>query len=197
MSAPDDPGVDPADQAGRADSADQAGRADLPGARLAWSLAQALRQRSATVATAESITGGALGELLSAPPGASETYLGGFVCYATELKQRLLDVSTETIRAHGVVSAECAVEMAEGARSVTGADYAVSTTGVAGPTGQEGKPVGLVFVAVAGPEGTASTRLSLHGDRTAVRAQACLEAVSAVIDALAPGDHGGAPASHG
>lgn len=133
------------------------------------------------VSTAESLTGGALGETLSAAPGASDTYLGGVVAYATSLKLSVLGVSEETVSRHGVVSAECAAEMAAGVRSLTGSDVSVSTTGVAGPAVQEGKPVGLVFLGVAGPRGVVTKELHLDGDRPAVRAAACREAISAVL----------------
>jgi PncC family amidohydrolase len=152
---------------------------------MAASLHAELVQRSATIATAESLTGGALGDLLSAAPGASESYLGGVISYATGLKQTLLGVSSGTVAAHGVVSAQCAAEMASGMRSLAGSDYAVSTTGVAGPTEQEGKPVGLVFVGVAGPGGVSTHEFRLSGERAQVRFQACKEAVAAVLETVA------------
>jgi nicotinamide-nucleotide amidase len=146
-----------------------------------------LLERGTTLATAESMTGGALADLVSAAPGASRTYLGGVVSYATEVKIRVLGVSSRTVDEHGVVSAECAVEMAEGARSALGADWAVSTTGVAGPTEQEGKPVGLVYVGVAGPGGAHSYELHLDGDRAHIRHQACLTAAHKVLERLVDG----------
>ncbi len=148
---------------------------------MASGLAAELLKRSAMISTAESVTGGALGDLLSAAPGASDTYLGGVVSYATDLKVRVLGVSQATVDEHGVVSAECAAQMAAGARSLTGSDYAVSTTGVAGPSEQEGKPVGLVYLGVAGPEGVSTTELLVAGDRAEIRDTTCLEAVSAVM----------------
>ncbi|HET9501616.1 MAG TPA: CinA family protein [Marmoricola sp.] len=158
---------------------------DLPDpVAMAASLQAELMKRSAMVATAESLTGGELGVLLSAAPGASETYLGGMVTYATAVKQRVLGVSEETVRTHGVVSAQCAAEMAVGVRSLLGADYAISTTGVAGPTEQEGKPVGLVYLGVAGPDGVSTKELHLDGDRARVRKLSCLEAMSAAIAVL-------------
>jgi nicotinamide-nucleotide amidase len=151
---------------------------------MAAALQAELLRRSAMLATAESLTGGELGVLLSAAPGASDTYLGGVVSYATEVKQRVLDVSAETVEKHGVVSAECAAEMATGVRSLLGADYAVSTTGVAGPTEQEGKPVGLVYVGVAGPDGVTTRELRLDGDRAEIRKLSCMEAMSAAMAAI-------------
>lgn len=155
-----------------------------PGGDL-WTMAEAVQaelfERGKMVATAESLTGGRLGDLLSAAPGASDCYLGGVISYATDVKRNLLKVSETTVEEHGVVSAECAEEMASGVRDLLGADYAVSTTGVAGPTEQEGKPVGLVFVGVAGPDGTRSARFEFDGERAEVREQA----VKAAIDLLA------------
>jgi nicotinamide-nucleotide amidase len=153
---------------------------------MAATLHAELLRRSAMIATAESLTGGALGDLLSAAPGASDTYLGGVVSYATAVKQKLLGVSDETVREHGVVSAECAAEMAAGVRALLGAEVAVSTTGVAGPTEQEGKPVGTVFVGVASDGGVRTTCLDLRGDRASIREQTCREAISAVLAELVP-----------
>jgi PncC family amidohydrolase len=143
-----------------------------------------LTERDATIATAESLTGGSLGDLLSAAPGASEAYVGGVVSYATSVKQRLLGVGNDIVERHGVVSAECAEQMARGVRELLGVDYAVSTTGVAGPTTQEGKPVGLVFIGVAGPDGVWSEELHLDGERPQIRDRTCLEAVRAALQAI-------------
>lgn len=148
---------------------------------MAAALHAELLARKAMLASAESLTGGRLGDLLSAAPGASDTYLGGVVSYATPVKKSVLGVSDATVEGPGVVSAECAAEMATGVRDLLGADYAVSTTGVAGPTEQEGKPVGLVFIGVAGPDGVTTTRLELDGDRAEIRERTCLEAVTAVL----------------
>ena len=148
---------------------------------MAASLHAELLRRSATIGTAESITGSGLGALMTAAPGASETYRGGVVSYATDVKQGLLGVSAETIEKYGVVSAECAREMALGTRSLLTCDYAVSTTGVAGPDSQEGKPVGTVFVAVADGVDVTVKELSLSGDRSEIRDASCREAVSAVL----------------
>lgn len=148
---------------------------------LASTLQAELFRRSQMLATAESLTGGRLGDVLSAAPGASDTYLGGVVSYATEVKQKVLGVSDETVEKHGVVSAECAEEMAAGVRDLVGADYAVSTTGVAGPTTQEGKPVGLVFIGVAGPDGVRSERFEFDGDRAEIREQVVKAAVDLVL----------------
>jgi PncC family amidohydrolase len=142
-----------------------------------------LRAGGHTVATAESLTGGRLAVRFTDVPGASETFLGGVVTYATALKASMLDVPAEVIE-RGVVSAECAKAMASGARGLTGASFGLSTTGVAGPASQEGKEPGTVFVAVSGPGILESFELHLDGDRTQVQDQACdelLRALSAIL----------------
>src|SRR6476661_652386 len=125
-----------------------------------------LRAGGHTIATAESLTGGRLAVHLTDVPGASETYLGGVVTYATEVKSSVLDVPAEVIEEHGVVSAECARAMATGARALTGASWGVSTTGVSGP--------GLLE----------AVRLDLEGDRQAVQEQTCVQALEALAAIL-------------
>jgi len=142
-----------------------------------------LRSRHETLATAESLTGGMLGDLLTAVPGSSVFFEGGVIAYASDVKVNLLGVSQRTVEKHGVVSAECAQEMAEGARKAIGATWAVSTTGVAGPDPQEDKPVGLVYLAVAGPRSTVR-ELQIEGDRATIRRQACEEALVALIQTV-------------
>lgn len=160
---------------------------------LAAALQAELIARSSMLATAESLTGGRLGDVLSAAPGASDTYLGGVVSYATEVKQSVLGVSEQTVSEFGVVSAECAAEMATGVRRLMGADYGVSTTGVAGPATQEGKPVGLVFVGVAGPSGVRTERFDFDGERAEIREQTMRAALDLVLEAVraAPSPSGG------
>jgi PncC family amidohydrolase len=139
-----------------------------------------LLDRDLTVATAESLTGGRLASLLTQNPGASATYLGGVVSYATSLKQDVLGVPASLIEEHGVVSAECAEAMARGVRDLTGATYGISTTGVAGPDSQDSKAPGTVYVAVAGPVGDTTVSLELSGDRASVQERTCEEALSAL-----------------
>ena len=148
---------------------------------LAALLHQELLARGETVACAESITGGGLSDLLSGTPGASATYVGGVVSYATRVKRDLLGVT-----AAQVVSADCASQLAAGVRTLLHSDWAVATTGVAGPERQDDKPVGTVYVGVAGPRGVQVHRLSLHGDRAEIRAEACRQAVQALLEELAP-----------
>jgi nicotinamide-nucleotide amidase len=143
-----------------------------------------LESGEATVASAESLTGGRLATIFSEVPGSSSTFKGGVVSYATEMKIEVLGVSEQIVDTHGVVSAECAEAMAQGVRSLTGATYGVSTTGVAGPAEQEGKPPGTVFVGVAGPGGVTAVSLELEGDRSAITHQTVEAALAALEDAL-------------
>ena len=142
----------------------------------AAALHEALVSRGQTVGCAESLTGGELAASLSGTPGASATFVGGVVTYATSLKRRLLGVT-----ATDIVSGECAVQMAAGARELLEADWVLSTTGVAGPDLQEDQPVGTVFVGLAGESSARFVRLALDGDRAAIRAGACAAAVELLL----------------
>ncbi len=130
-----------------------------------------LATRGETVALAESCTGGRIADLLTAASGASAYFLGGAVVYANEMKERWVGVQHETLLAHGAVSEPVAREMAEGALVVAKTTWAVSVTGIAGPTGgTPDKPVGTVFVALAGPDDTVCRRHQFLGDREQIRA---------------------------
>jgi nicotinamide-nucleotide amidase len=118
-----------------------------------------LTERKKTLALAESCTGGCIAHRVTNVPGASAVFLGGFVTYSNESKQKFLGVRAETLAAHGAVSETVAREMAEGARSQLGADFALAVTGIAGPGGgTKEKPVGTVFVGLAGEFGTVVER---------------------------------------
>jgi nicotinamide-nucleotide amidase len=145
-----------------------------------------LRETACTLATAESLTGGRLAAALTAVPGASASYRGGVVAYATQVKIDVLGVPESVVSSVGVVSAECASAMARGVRLLTGATYGVATTGVAGPSEQEGKPVGTVYVAVDGPQGGPTLVLELSGSRDQIVARTCDEALAALVS-LIPG----------
>ena len=149
-----------------------------------------LRDQGLLLASAESLTGGGLGARVTSVPGASAAYLGGVVSYATEVKQGLLGVPADVVERDGVVSAACAEAMAAAVRDLLGADVGVSTTGVAGPDPQEGKPVGLVYVGCADSRGVVAVEHHLSGDREAVRAAAVDAALAVVRDRLS-GQHGG------
>lgn len=123
-----------------------------------------------TLATAESCTGGMLGEIITAIPGSSRFYLGGVVSYSNELKEMLLDVPTKLINTHGAVSKEVAESMVIGLRQRTKADYAISITGVAGPDGgTEEKPVGTVFIGCASKSGIVTQKIFLPASRERIR----------------------------
>ena len=146
-------------------------------------LQKAILQSGRTVACAESCTGGLVAKLLTDLPGSSSVFRGGFVTYCNEMKETLLGVKRETLEKHFAVSAQTAEEMALGALERTGAEFAVSTTGVAGPSGDEsGKPVGTVYIAIAKrtPAGMEAKAAEYHfpGDRSAVREQAAREALA-------------------
>ena len=143
------------------------------------------RSRGLTLATAESCTGGLVGARLTSVPGSSEAFVGGIVAYGDEVKRSQLGVPAELIERHGAVSAEVAEAMAAGAREVLLADVAVSVTGVAGPAGgTPEKPVGLVHLHAACPDGGRSQRLDLPGDREAIRVRATASALHLVRELL-------------
>lgn len=152
------------------------------GARLEAELVQRLSAAGATVATAESCTGGLVAKLLTDVPGSSATVLGGIVAYANSVKTELLGVDPEALAREGAVSEVVAIQMAEGARVRAGAQFGLSTTGVAGPGGgTEDKPVGTVWTAIAGPDGVQARKLFLpNRTRELVR----LETAKALLDEL-------------
>ncbi len=143
-----------------------------------------LRDLGLSLATAESLTGGLLGATLTSVPGASAVFRGGIVAYATDLKERLLGVAGDVLREEGAVSRPTALAMAAGVRDATGADWALATTGVAGPDPQEGHPPGTVWLAVAGPQGSAARRCSFTGDREAIRDQSVAAALELLEEHL-------------
>ncbi len=143
-----------------------------------------LLERGATVAVAESLTGGLLGAALTSMPGASATFRGGLLVYATDLKETLGGVPGPLLDAEGPVSAEVGAAMAAGVRDRTGATYGVALTGVAGPDPQEGRAPGTVFVAVAGPAGGQVRSLRLTGSRDEIRSAAVDAALDMVRDVV-------------
>jgi PncC family amidohydrolase len=142
-----------------------------------------LRGTGTTLATAESLTGGLLGATVTAVAGSSDVYVGGVVSYAVSVKTAVLGVPEAVLRDHGVVSAECAAAMAEGARDLTAADLALSTTGVAGPGPHDGVAAGTVWIAAATASGTETRLLELGGDRDAIRRAACDAALALGLEA--------------
>lgn len=151
---------------------------DTNGRELAEVCHHKLIETGKTLAVAESCTGGRLADAFINYPGSSAYFIEGDVTYSNDAKMRRLGVSKETLDTVGAVSEECAREMAEGCRRHANADFALSTTGYAGPDGGEpGKPTGTVFIALASEEGTVVKRLNLFGDRDRIRHSAVLNAL--------------------
>jgi len=139
---------------------------------------QLLENKGLTLALAESITGGMIGEMITRVPGSSRTFMGSVVSYSNEMKIDVLEVSAQTIQSHGAVSHRCAREMAVGARKVGNADVGLSVTGVAGPDGgAPDKPVGKFFLGLSTPEFTTSRGFFLPGVRQWVRTLAAMQAL--------------------
>ncbi len=145
------------------------------------------RLRGLTLGTAESCTGGLVAGRLTSVPGSSDVFRGGLVAYDNDVKEAVLGVPADLIGAHGAVSAEVAAAMAHGARERLGVDVAVSVTGIAGPGGgTPEKPVGLVFLHVAGPMGERALRIELPGDREVIRSRCTVAALHLVRRLLEP-----------
>jgi PncC family amidohydrolase len=149
-----------------------------------------LTEQGLTVAVAESCTGGLIAHRLTNVSGSSAYFVGGVVAYSNEVKERVLEVSGETLAAHGAVSEECAREMARGARRLFDTDVALSSTGIAGPTGgTPQKPVGLVYVALAASDQERCERHLWQGDRLENKRQtseAALEMLCRYLEARRP-----------
>lgn len=140
-----------------------------------------LVERGETLAVAESLTGGLVAAELTSVPGASHSFRGAVTAYATPLKRDVLGVDGTLLAERGAVDPDVARGMAAGVRRVLGADWGVSTTGVAGPEAQDGKPVGTVYVALSGPSGIEKvTALRLNGGRADIRR----ETVRSVLELL-------------
>jgi len=147
-------------------------------------LVEALREKNCTLSFAESCTGGLAAATVVAVPGASAVFYGGIVSYDNSVKENLLSVERRVLQTVGAVSAECAMQMAKGARISLCTDIAVSVTGIAGPDGgTEEKPVGTVYLGIDSARGTRYIRHALgeRGDRTAIREAS----VGAMLDAVA------------
>ncbi|MGR2753832.1 CinA family protein [Agromyces arachidis] len=165
-----------------------------PATTDAAALVARLTASGRTIACAESLTGGLLAATLVDVPGASATFLGGIVAYATDLKRALVDVDAHLLAERGPVDHEVAEQLADHVRSLCAvdgrpADLGIGTTGVAGPDPQDGHPPGAVFIGIASARGVRSVALRLDGDRSAVRratvARALAEAMRE-LDALGP-----------
>lgn len=177
------PGAGPAPDAGPAPGAGPAA-GGVAGVVTSAEVLALLVARGATVAVAESLTGGLLTAALTEPAGASAAVRGGLVVYATDLKAQLAGVPAPLLDALGPVSPDVAAALAAGARDRLGATYGLGVTGVAGPDPQGGRPVGTVYLGLAGPDGGTIRRLALAGDRAAVRAGTVDAALSLLAAAL-------------
>jgi nicotinamide-nucleotide amidase len=145
-----------------------------------------LAGRGQTLASAESLTGGIIGALLTDVPGASDSYLGGVISYATRLKATLAGVDMTTLAELGPVAAGTAAEMARGVAETCSADWGLATTGVAGPDTQNGHPVGQVFIAVSHQSSDLLSvkELQLQGDRATIRELSAAAALGLLAEAL-------------
>ncbi len=154
-------------------------------------MVRALIERRQTLAVAESLTGGLLAATLVEIPGVSAVFRGGLVVYATELKHTLAGVPQQLLDERGPVDPDVALALAQGVRQRCVSDWGLATTGVAGPDPQDGKPVGTVFVAVAGPGGASVRELSLTGSRADIRSASvtsALDLLAAPADLSRPGN---------
>ena len=143
-------------------------------------LGDLLKQNGCTIATAESCTGGRLAAALNAQPGSSAYYLGSVIAYANEVKQQVLGVQPNTLAEYGAVSEQTVRQMAEGVRRLMHSDYAIATSGIAGPDGGTAeKPVGTVWIAWATPQGTIAKRYQFGAAR--LREQITLRAVTTAL----------------
>ncbi len=144
-----------------------------------------LREAGATVAIAESCTGGLVASRMTDVPGSSDYMMEGIVSYSNAAKMARLEVPVGTIDRHGAVSVETAAAMAQGVRQTSGATYGLSTTGIAGPGGgTPEKPVGLVYLGLATPEGVETRKLMLGPDRHTNKMRAALAALNLLRLAL-------------
>lgn len=148
-------------------------------------LGQLLRERGLKLSTAESCTGGLIADRITDVPGSSEYFIGGIVAYAYEAKVALLEVSWDTLHAHGAVSRETVLEMARGARKALGADIAVSVSGIAGPGGGlPDKPVGTTWLGLSTPDGEWARKFVWEHDRRGNKELSAEAALQFVLDYL-------------
>lgn len=152
---------------------------------LEQKIVERLRAAGKTLAVAESCTGGLIGAAITSVSGSSECFIGGVISYSNELKEKLLGVDRSLLQRHGAVSEEVAAAMAVGVSRTTGADYSLSITGIAGPGGgTDEKPVGLVYIGLAGADETVIRRFVFEGNRSAVRSSAVEEALKLLLESL-------------
>lgn len=152
---------------------------------IAGEVVDILKRNEMTITLAESCTGGMLASMIVSLSGASSVMNEAHVTYSNDAKTRVLGVPSSDIETYGAVSSNVAIAMAEGARNIASADYAIAITGIAGPNGgTEDKPVGTVWVAIATREYTQTKLLTLDGDRNSVRYKACVNALRLLKEIL-------------
>ncbi len=144
-----------------------------------------LTEQGSTLATAESCTGGMLATKLTDIKNASQVFLGGVVTYSNQLKTNLLGVNIETLIEFGAISPQCAIEMCQGVLLNLASDYAISITGIAGPTGAtKDKPVGLVYIGIATPEIVKAYEFHFYGNRNEIRSQSVAKAIELLLESF-------------
>ncbi|MBR2436698.1 MAG: competence/damage-inducible protein A [Alistipes sp.] len=157
----------------------------MEGATVEQLVHNILTERGLKLAVAESCTGGTIASKFTAMAGASAYFMAGVVSYSNEAKHDILGVSNESLKSYGAVSEAVAKEMADGVRRVAHADYAIATTGIAGPTGgSEEKPVGTVWMAIATPDGTRATMRNCGTDRSQIISRAAAYAIEMLYEEL-------------
>ncbi|MEA2054303.1 MAG: CinA family protein [Candidatus Thermoplasmatota archaeon] len=148
-------------------------------------IASLLKKRNLKIATAESCTGGLIGHTITNVPGSSYYYEGGVISYSNAIKMKFLGVNEETLKKYGAVSEQTAKEMAEGIKNRASVNIGIATTGIAGPGGgTTEKPVGLVYVALAGNEGTYVKKFNFHGNRGENKKSTCDAAINMLLNYL-------------
>lgn len=156
---------------------------------LSKQVLEVFKGRGLTLATAESCTGGLIAYELTRIAGASNVYLGSVVAYANSVKANILGVDAELIEMCGAVDSNVAVQMADGARLAFGTDYAVSTTGIAGPDGgTKEKPVGLVYIGITGSDSKFVEKLLLNGDRDEIRNETVKQVLTRLLKIVTVND---------
>lgn len=146
-------------------------------------LVERLTQLNKNLSTAESCTGGLIASSITNVSGASKIFLGGFIVYATEMKKKLLGIESEIFE-YGVISPQMALEMAKKVRNITGSNFSIATTGNLGPEVMEGKPRGLIYIAVADEKDNYVRELLLNQDRISNKIQATIQAINMLLQII-------------
>lgn len=151
--------------------------------KLAHQIIELLKERKETLSVVESCTGGLISSSITDISGASKVFVGGVIVYATEMKRKMLGIPPEIFN-YGVISQEMAKAMALSVKNFTGSDYSIAITGNLGPDTMEGKPRGLIYIAVATPEKVYVKELNLKGDRFSNKREATEEALKLLLEVL-------------